>query len=734
MALLERAVGGLCRVARVPVITVTVLLLAVIALRLPEMVIDPYSVFDPDALNGLEPEGAALRSTFPAFDLLTVSIPTDGRSPYDPAVLERVRMLSTHLSALPEVSGLQSVSTTTIVESVDGVLIERPLLPDGYAEGAGDRAGAALQRELATDPLLRQLLLAPDGAAWNLLVVPESDGDLFAAARAVFQAVEARAPEAILGGYPHYLDRFVAYVTADARRIGLAIALVILAMELLLLRHIGRALVVWLTAAGAAVGMLGAYAAAGIPFGVEKLLIVALVVIVSTSYGIHVVRYQDAGGLTPCRAAAGVAPIVVVAATTTMLGFATLFSSAVPQLVDAALFALIGIAVATVGALLPGAAALSLVHPRAMPLSPAGGRGGDAPVARRRRRGVAAIAAVVVGVAAVGIPRVLITPAGPQDLFTPRSGAHRSIRRVQDHYGSTSELLLYLDSGAEYGLLDPALFAAVARFADEMSGRGYTGGVIAYTDVVRWFWDRYETPQSARGTPESIGEALELLAGREDVLGLASFVDPAYRTARIVVRIDDFAMPDTIIDVADEATARLVAAGAAAGRELQVVAGGISYSWTTQLVAIIRSLSRGVLVFFPVLLLLLTVVMRRVTTASVLAVPSVVGVSVYLGMFGWIGIPFTTVSAIGLAIVLGVSVDDAVYLGLFRRHAADAPLAPAIRAVVETTAVIVAGLLALLLSRVGPVPPMVVATAVALCCATATVVLLVPYLLHLVEP
>ena|GEM_PF-5398699 len=696
----------------------------------PRAEIDPYSVFNPDSIKTIDPAAQALRDRFPPFEIMTVLYEPDD-DPFSVQVLREIAGLTDRLSAIAGVGEVQSVVTTRSPVTEGETFALEPLV-EGMPTDTGVTRLRALLRD---DPLLASFLMPPDRSGWNILITANGDTDAATLAKRVMDEL-GFSPTLHYGGYPYYLERMVSYVTGDTTRLLAVIVAVTLLVEIILLRSVGRAVVVWMTAAGAVTVLLGIFSAMGHSFGVEMLLVSALVLIVTTSYGIHVVRLQDSDRLSPCGAAAQVSPVVWMAAVTTMLGFGTLLISTLPRLTVTALYALGGILVAFWFSLAPGPVLLGAVHPQPSErYGNPGALGGKGAPERRSRvsRLMAGIAAAGAGVALVfvvsGIGFLRATPGGPQHLFRPATDAYRSIRYFVDTYGSTSDLLLYIDSGSEYGLVDGKLMAAIGRFEDEVRTDGVSGEVLGYPDLVSWFWDRYGTPVESRYTTEAVGETFEMLRTGNGLFSMESFVDPSYRYARILVRIDDFALPTDVTAYADDLIARLEGTGRDYSPDFAAYAAGISYDWSRELLIIIQSLLRGVFVFFPALFLLLTAAMRSPKKAVILVIPSIVAVLVYLGLAGWLHLPFTTVMAIGMALVMGVSVDDSVYLGLYRAAHGDASLYPARRAVTETTIVIVAGLLSLIGSRIGPVAPMALLASVALAASTATVVLVVPRLL-----
>ena len=113
---------------------------------------------------------------------------------------------------------------------------------------------------------------------------------------------------------------------------GLAIGtLVVIALVVAAFRHVRLSMYALLPTAVGLVWTAGALAAAGVELDLFAVFAVITFVGIGVDYGVHLVhRYQERGDAL--RATAELAPVILVAATITLLGYGTLISSSYPPL------------------------------------------------------------------------------------------------------------------------------------------------------------------------------------------------------------------------------------------------------------------------------------------------------------------------------------------------------------------------------------------------------------------
>jgi predicted RND superfamily exporter protein len=146
----------------------------------------------------------------------------------------------------------------------------------------------------------------------------------------------------------------------------------------------------------------------------------------------------------------------------------------------------------------------------------------------------------------------------------------------------------------------------------------------------------------------------------------------------------------------------------------------------------------SLLYFFPALAAILLFLHRNLRWMLICLVPTLTGVIVYLGLMGWIGVPLNIVSSIALAMVLGVSVDDVVYLTVFyRQRAREDPAGALVStvhhagiAIFQTTLIINLGLMVLTLSSYRSIAEIAVLGMATLSFCTAVTYLFVPRLIR----
>jgi predicted RND superfamily exporter protein len=176
--------------------------------------------------------------------------------------------------------------------------------------------------------------------------------------------------------------------------------------------------------------------------------------------------------------------------------------------------------------------------------------------------------------------------------------------------------------------------------------------------------DRRIEALSEASATRILAAKLELIAASPQAELLKGFLSVDGKQARIIVRLIEQQPAPAKTAIFDETT-RLARHAFGEGSYLT----GLSFLMTKTTEAIIRT--QWTTFFWSVLgiLLMLTIALRGPLLASLAIVPTLLSVSLVLGLMGWLGIKLDMATALVASVALGLSVDDTFHCLLqFRRQ------------------------------------------------------------------
>ena len=696
-------------------IAILVLLAAAAAwsvLALPRMRLDPkLSGTLPDSQEKRKNEAAI--ALFPDEALVILSLPCG--DPYAPVSIARLRALSAAALSARAGSGAapwKSYSPATVDDFVrrGDELVSAPLL------GPGDD-GPALKSRLALSPLLTRLFLSGDGRAWSVLLVAKTEG---AELLAAIDDLKSSFPELRVAGDSYYLALNARILSGEFAPLLMGAALILLLVELLILRSFGSALLLWAFSLLPTLLLLGLFVATGTAIRLQFVLAPIVTLSLTNSYVTHMFRGWAEGGFDPRAAIKTRAQIILLDAGTTALGFGSLFTSPIKELVILGIFAILGaILSVSVGLLgLPAALGLFANPPKAARRFAVTSQGA---IAAPRKKGLR----IGLWAAACAVLALATARAGSgleyRDQFMPWSEKAREIAYFDRAYSGLGEACLVVNTGRENGVVNLGLFRALSALEADLARLPGVAAVYGPTDLVREALARFEGSKATAEDPRSeadIGESLELLSSAGGGLFSRGFVDSAWTSAKIRINVvPDFRAAQDFPPLRESAE-RIARARLPAGTELlwsgEVVANSISDR------AYIQGQVSGGIGFFGLLFVGLCLVFRSIPRAFAVSIVPMTGFLATIGVMGLFGWKVSAVHAIALATVAGTGVDNAIVL-VIRGWTAEAR-----DATVDTTILIVISMMALFLCSSFLVVQTAIACMAGLVASTLTAVVVLP--------
>ena len=691
-----------------------------------------------------------------------------------PALLDRERLaqvaaIDSRLSELPEVRDSLTPFNLRTFQRNRGRLLLGPLAPGGTVPVDGADLARWRDRVSAAPPPVAALFNA-EVPALNLVysVVQQDNYDSLLQRVRTVLAAHGEELSIRVGGWLPVYEITRSSIVRELPLLGGIAALITLLVCLLSFATL-RAVALPLLAIGMALlWTLGLMALAGVPLSLSSLMLPPLIFALGSSYSVHLLnRYFGMAAAAPdgscprvatdapetsrrevvARATGSASQTVVLASLTTAAGFTSLLLSGIPRVREFGLFAAAGILICALVTLLLYPAVLALLPLPTCAQRERLTRGRLATLAAlltrltvRRRWPLFGLLGLlsVAFVAALGGVRYQTDVAG---FFRGSVAAVEDNRVLMDRFGSYLDLNLTVTAGDAADLSDASLLRALADFEESVQGHRFVSHVTSIVGYLRAL--NYAVAGSA-SYPQN--PTVVSLFQRFLKLGAASGIDfgglvdfPRGRvTTRIWIRSDttgwlllEHEMRELVQFLRDRAER---AFPARVEPEL--------WGWSMVTLRVAEILAREQLVSTAasiVLVLLITGVAFRSLRFGLLALlPLATAIMLAFVLMALFRIPLDALTVSFAGVAIGVGVDDSIHFLLHYRRArrSDHHAAVAVamqhagRAILITTAAIVAGMAPLAFSRFLPVVYLAVLISTTLIGATLGALVLVPALLR----
>jgi len=712
----------------------------------------------------LLPEGDPYRQaqeqlvdTFGQNDLVILALDVDAL-----IVPEDMERLASIRRSAAEISGVRQVVSLSNVEDLyleDDELSRRPLY-----RPAEDADAQELSRRVLETPLFRKLFVSQDEQALYTYLVPEADVTPAEFGERIIAALEA--PDLHFFGDSVAKAQVSRTVVGELIVLGSIAVLLIFLFEALMCRSLAIGLVLSTVSIVPSFWTLAFFHVVGGAVQTNTMMVPVIVLVLATSYGIHIYRYHAVGTGTMVATLRQVGQVVMAAGGTTLIGFASLVVTPNRILTQLGFLIMFGIAAALITALFLLPPILDMLPKAVWARARRGSAdipGANRPIRRLSkppRRPVLrlVVGAAVLGVFALAVPRVQ-SGYSVRDTFRPRTEIAQSVAYFQQRAEANHDIDIFVDTGEEFGLVDFENYQRLRELDTALQNDEAVSTSISYIDFVEFMIGRMDGSLKAvrPESPAEIGEAMQLLSNGGAGLSFSAVVDEAWRQTRFLLQVaippisdpagvetlesfmqrvrDHLAAPTRL---RDEAGARL--AGFTPAHFSSAAMLGVPIENIYQITYLARSQFISLAAFAPIIVIFLVVVFRSLRWATIALIPTIVGVVVYFGALALLGYLHDPIHVFMVAALMGVSNDDILYFVLvFRRASRSEDYAGALQttvyktgtAIIQTTVTIIAGLSAfyasrfILLGRAG-----LIAT-IGLAAATATTLIIIPAVLRL---
>lgn len=682
------------------------------------------------------------------------------------STLEKIRTVTTRVAAIDGVA--QVISLTNVRDPIADVLNPPLLIPEiPTTKEARDR----LRVRIKDNPLFAGNLISPDshGAAINVIFEDAVRGE--DAAERIDRELERILADVQGGGSPerfymtglsHLKVRGLALMRRDLAVLtpaSLALMIAVLFFSFRTRRGVVLPLLCVLVGVLWTMGVMGWI---GEPISLGTLVLPSLLIVIGSSYATHVVaRYYleleaPTGSEHPVHRALRQAGLpVFISGLATLIGFSALLLNSIQAVRALGLYSVIGITFLFLLAMTLVPALLMVMPERRYRRATAGEETGGlgrvlsqlAQIDIRYRRVIFAVAAVLVALSAMALPRI---EADTNFLaFFPRDSPIRFAHTaISSRVAGALPFYVVVGTGQPQSMVDIRTLRELRelqRYLESLPGVSRTVAFTDYLDLldaglrasgdivvdaegnevkpsdVKSFWD----------DPSRLDEVLTLV--RQNPETFRSVITPDFGQANVLVRTRF----ETSTEIA-EVVGRIHAwAEQHPGMPAEPTGSIILLNGTTD--DVVWGQVKSVSVALAVIFVVMSLLFLSAKVGFIAMLPNIVPVMFFFGILGWSNIMLNIGTSIIAAIALGIAVDNTIhYMVRFNRdlqetyderRSLSAALSTVGRPIVYTSIALTLGFLVMRLSDFVPIRDFGSLSAATMLAALVTNVVLLPALL-----
>lgn len=596
-----------------------------------------------------------------------VVVALKGQEPFDPAVLESVKVISRRLRGIRGVRRVDSLSTVPIVR------VRRDLSVDLTPALERDTDGAAPDREkvreiVGVDRIAERVLLSSDGTVFAINILLQHG-----VSDAAFVVSEIRK---VLGSRDFWISGvpiFETEVGPQTRReilLFVPITLAVLAGILGFLFRSGFALLVPLLSSGAGtIAVLAAMSAAGEPLTIIGILLPSILLALGCAYVMHVLTALGdcRGALERRRALQRVSPPIALSGLTTMLGFLAMGIVEIDAIQGIGLYGGFGVFVVTVASLSLAPALVELkpdsLHvPHVSERIRQWGARRLVPVVGRRRWIVIAAWAGAGVVAIVGLRSLNIETDGTR-WWSPGSVVRDDYEAIRAKLSGISPMNVVVRSRDGRLVTESSVLRKIDELTEFLASLPEVGKAISIGDPLRQIHGGF-SEDADQPLPKENALVAQYLLLLESADHIHDLVSDDRGSANIVLRVDNNGSQD-LLRVAEAAEQWWAQHGDA---DFDAQTTGIMFEFARSEDAIARGQIEGLGFAFGAVLLTLFVVFRRYWIVAVGLLPNVLPLVLVFGGLGLFGVPLDAGTACLGSLAVGIAVDDTIHVLLTWRR------------------------------------------------------------------
>jgi uncharacterized protein len=660
-----------------------------------------------------------VNDTFGGTDVMVIAVHSEDI--FSEATLTQVIKLTEAFQRLPGVDEVVSLSTAKRMDGEDGTLVVRDLMP---TVPESDEARDDLRAYVADQEMYVNNIISSDGLYAGIVVelLPDiDDSAVYASLRQVIDEQENAADIYVAGG-PAVNAEMTTSMKGDLVQLIPFVLLVLAIVLYLSLRTVAGVILPLAVVLLTVIWTAGLMAWLGIPMAMISTTLPIMLIAIGVADAIHILTDYYAGlrGGEEKRSAIRtvvkhIGMAIVLTSITTLVGFLSLGTSPVQQVMQFGLFVGFGVMAALVITLTLIPAALELGRgPRLTTrkaTKPSFSTRGLTLLSRfvvKRRKALLIVGGVLFVLAAVGGTR-LVVETNTLRFFRPETPIRQATEVVDLSFGGSESLSIVVNGDIK----SPDVLNGMLDFQDWATALpevGYTASVADYvTQINEALHDNDPTERVIPQTRNAVAQEILLYEMSSDPSDFARVVNYNYEQARIVLRMESLSsseLGELVQQVETEAIR-------SADGQFDVGITGSSYLFKVLTDLLVSGQILSLLVSLLGVALVVGLIFRSVRFGLLSMIPLGFTITLNFGIMGWLNIPLDTATTMLASIAIGIGVDYTVhFLSKYRRELrAGKPSHDAVGETIQTTGraitynvmAVAAGFAVLLFSSFGPI-------------------------------
>lgn len=695
-----------------------------------------------------------VNDTFGGTDILVVALKS--KDVFSVSTLGQVIALTDKFEAIPGVDKVVSLSTVKRMQGSGGDLIVRDLIP---VVPTNPQEREELRDYVMGNAVYIDNVISNDGRYAGFIIDLSPDADDSAAYGAIREITNAQpnASDIYIAGGPAVSAEMSTAMKGDIVRLIPFVVLVLAFLLYLSLRTLQGVILPLVVVVISTIWTVGLMAWSGTAMAMISTTLPVMLIAIGVADAIHILTdyYAGVGAGKEKREAIRlvmrhIGLAVVLTSITTLVGFLSLGTSPVRQVMQFGLFVGFGVmaALAITLTLIPAVLELSKV--------PAGIMKRAARVQRRTKLALAPwldwVARIVVvhrkAIVLVGIAVFLFAAVGATRLtvetntlrfFRPESSIRQATEVVDKSFGGSENLSLIIDGDIKSPEVLNSMLA-LQSWAEELPQVGYTVSIADYVaQINQSLLDNDPSQHVIPATRNAVAQEILLYEMSGDPSDFSRVVNYNYDEARIAMRMESLTSSQlaSLIDQVDSKAMN------AANGEFGVKITGSSYLFKVLTDLLVHGQILSLLVSLFGVALVVGLIFRSVRFGLLSMIPLGFTITLNFGMMGWLGIPLDTATTMLASIAIGIGVDYTVhFLSKYRRErregvesqdAVSETIRTTGRAIIYNAVAVAAGFAVLLFSSFGPIATLGGLVAVTMGISSLAALTLLPSALLLIK-
>jgi len=660
-----------------------------------------------------------VNDTFGGTDVMVIAVHSEDI--FSEATLTQVIELTEAFQRLPGVDEVVSLSTAKRMDGEDGTLVVRDLMP---TVPESDEERDDLRAYVADQEMYVNNIISSDGLYAGIVVelLPDiDDSAVYASLRQLIDAQENAADIYVAGG-PAVNAEMTTSMKGDLVQLIPFVLLVLAIVLYLSLRTVAGVILPLAVVLLTVIWTAGLMAWLGIPMAMISTTLPIMLIAIGVADAIHILTDYYAGlrGGEEKRSAIRtvvkhIGMAIVLTSITTLVGFLSLGTSPVQQVMQFGLFVGFGVmaALAITLTLIPAALELGrgprlTTRKATKPSFSTRGLSWLSRFVVKRRKALLVVGGVLFVLAVVGGTRLAVE-TNTLRFFRPETPIRQATEVVDLSFGGSESLSIVVNGDIKSpdvlnGMLD---FQDWAKALPEV---GYTASVADYvTQINEALHDNDPTERVIPQTRNAVAQEILLYEMSSDPSDFARVVNYNYEQARIVLRMESLSsseLGELVQQVEDEVIR-------SADGQFNVGITGSSYLFKVLTDLLVSGQILSLLVSLFGVALVVGLIFRSVRFGLLSMIPLGFTITLNFGIMGWLSIPLDTATTMLASIAIGIGVDYTVhFLSKYRRElragrtshdAVGETIQTTGRAITYNVMAVAAGFAVLLFSSFGPI-------------------------------